>query len=82
MALLMSTQQGMLSLVFKVTKRKDRSQKQEINLPPGMKRRNPGTKKIALDTPASTATQVNTHSKDAVINTDQYSHTSLSIQSE
>lgn len=36
-------------------------------LPPGMKRRNPGTKKIALETPINTAslvsTQATTHSE-------------------
>lgn len=33
-----------------------------INLPPGMKRRNPGTKKIALETPVRAVSLVTTQS--------------------
>lgn len=45
-----------------------------INLPPGMKRRNPGTKKIALETPVMTVSLVTTHSTDTVTNTNQCNH--------
>lgn len=68
------SQQSMLSLVCEgVEKKKERSKNHMINLPPGIKRRNPGTKKIALETPVRTATLV-THSKDTVIITDQCKH--------
>lgn len=39
-----------------------------ISLPPGMKRRNPGTKKIALETPVKTQ-------KQTVTNTNECNHT-------
>ena len=48
---------------------KQKGWKQRINLPPGMKRRNPGTKKIALETPVKT-----------VILESRHSHTQYSMQ--
>lgn len=52
--LLMSTKQGIHLLVQALGKVNTISGNQMISLPPGMKSRNPGTKKIALETPART----------------------------
>lgn len=59
MTLLIPSKQGMHLLVQAQGQVKRSSGNQMINLPPGMKSRNPGTKKIALETP------VRTYSSDA-----------------
>lgn len=51
-----------------------------INLPPGMKSRNPGTKKIALETPVKTYSLDATYSGHCHLHESMYPHVKRTVQ--